>query len=170
VEYPDSRIEADTGKYTFVRSNLIVDCSLNFSGENSCHEQLGFDREEVFWSGANLECTNVINLQPESTLFIHSNLVHSENSSPDILQEIYASSTMRFDNITFESQDKDLDSKKFSGIQSNIASFLITDENNEIIDTNGINVLITLLFYNSKTFHQRTLERISKANVISQQL
>jgi hypothetical protein len=168
ISYPDTKITGDTGKFTFTRDLTNLTSVFRF-GADSPYEQLGFPLGDTSWGtdSTDLECPYIINLQPESTLFIHSNLVASDNFQNDILQEIYSSSAMRFDNITFECQDLDLDSKTFSGLKSNVGSFYITDENNNSIDTLGINVLITLMFYNSKTFHQAAVERMLKASVLS---
>lgn len=153
VSFPDSKTEAQTGKMTFTHTNTQHNSEFIF-GNNHLPEVMGFARGSTnqFVIGQNsssLISTNICNFQRESTLFIHSNL--ASNSEDDILIELFASGNPDLSNINLNSGDLEEHSKEFIGSQSNSFHFYITDEYRQSLDLNGINLLITLCFYEKNT-------------------
>ena len=136
--------EAETGKFTFaVSGNGGTQPAFNV-GEH-LWEQLGFDRGTTNEFNADaLTSKNVINLQSEQTLFIHSDLIQDGDA---VLQEIYSSNSLNFSGISFQNPAPDMYAKKISSSDSDIYRFYLTDENTNPINLNGLNIVFTLLIY-----------------------
>ena len=153
VSFPDSKTEAQTGKMTFTHTNTQHNTEFIF-GNNHLPEVMGFGRGSTnqFVIGQNnstLVSTNICNFQRESTLFVHSNL--ASNSEDDILIELFASGNPDLSNINLTNGDLEEHSKEFIGSQSNSFHFYITDEYRQGLNLNGVNMLITLCFYEKNT-------------------
>jgi len=103
ITYPTSSSVGDTGKYTFtVTGNGIIQPIITFTGTNDINEHLGFENGANNFVANTLVSTNVINLQPETTLFIHSDI--STNGRDNVLQEIFGTSQQDYSSITFQQQ------------------------------------------------------------------
>lgn len=153
VSFPDSKTEAQTGKMTFTHTNIQHTSEFIF-GDNHLPEVMGFARGStnqfvIGQTSSTLTSKNICNLQKESTIFVHSDMASDPNS--DILIELFASGNPDLSNINLTSGDLEEHSKEFIGSQSNSFHFYITDEYKQNIDLNGVNVLITLLFYEKNT-------------------
>lgn len=149
VSFPDSKTEAQTGKMTFTHTNTQHNSEFIF-GNNHLPEVMGFARGSsnsfvIGQTTSTLVSTNIANFQRESTLFVHSNL--ASNSEDDILIELFASGNPDLSNINLTNGDLEEHSKEFIGSQSNSFHFYITDEYRQGLNLNGINMLITLCFY-----------------------
>ena len=150
VSFPDSKTEAQTGKMTFSHNNAQHGTSLIF-GDNHLPEVMGFERDSTNTftqhnNTSSLISTNICNFQRESTLFLHSDV--ADNQQDDILLELFASGNPDLSNINFENQGNlEEHSKLVTSSQNNNYHFYLTDEYNQRINLNGINMLITLLFY-----------------------
>lgn len=148
--FPNSKIEAETGKITFSNSNNTVSSFIFFL--NSIPEIFGFERgsSNTFTIGqtsSTLVSKNVCNFNKESTLFLRSDLC-SNGGEDDILIELFCSSNPVYSTINFDnSGNLEEHSKKLVGGLSNIFNFYLTDEYGSRINLNGINCLITLCFY-----------------------
>ena len=136
--------EAETGKFTFtVTGNGGTQPAFNVGSH--LWEQLGFNIDTTNeFTGDALTSTNVINLQSEQTLFIHSDLIQDGDA---VLQEIYSSNSLNFSGISFQNPAPDLYAKKISTTNSNSYRFYLTDENTNPINLNGLNIVFTLLVY-----------------------
>lgn len=145
VSYP-ARSSTDTGKLRYTVSGNTSQPSLQFT--EKLYEQFGFDKNSTnqFTLGT-LDSTNVINLQKESTLYIHSDMCDSGNDN--ILASVYANDSTDFGSITYKYQDAHVESKKLVSNKSNTFRFYLTDEDEVPINLNGQNWVMTLLFFKS---------------------
>jgi len=147
ITSPNALKTADTSKYTILVSGNSSQPSIVFTNEhNNCYELLGLNSNSTNTFVANtLTSTNVINFSLESTLFIHSDICQNRFTD-NVLQEIYTpgvsyNSFIRYECITPEFYAKDYVGK------SDIYQFYLTDENGNMIDTNGLNINITLCIF-----------------------
>lgn len=144
---PNSTQESNTGKYTFtVSGNGGVQPSFIFEDDSLLYEQFGFPRDSINTFVDNkLDSQNVVKFVPEDTVFIHSSICADDNN--DILQEIYNGNSAQFGNIVYRCEDFQAYSKPIRSVNANIYSFKVTDENSFVLNTNGSNVMITLLLW-----------------------
>ena len=97
-------------------------------------------------------------MQPEDSLFIHSNIC-GNNDSTNILQEIYPNNAQNssFSNVSWTNPDPYNYSKNLNTSNNNIFNFQLTDENNVLMDLNGRNWLITIILFTQ----DKIMEKIS---------
>ena len=151
VSFPDGKTSAQTGKLTFSHNNAHHDSALVFES-NHLPEVLGFARGStnnfiISGNTSTLVSMHIANFQRESTLFLRSSCA-SNGGEDDILLELFASGNPDLSNINFESSGNlEEHSKILKDSQSNNYSFYLTDEFGQGINLNGINMLITLCFY-----------------------
>lgn len=145
VTYPNTRNASDTGKFTFtVSGNGGSQPQLIFT--DACFEVLGFDENSTnTFVADSLTSSNVIKLQSEDTLYIHSDLI--SNGEDNILQEIYANGDPSYSSINYQCTAIEAYGKVISTKGSNIYNFYLTNEDDQAIDLNGLNLNITLLLY-----------------------
>lgn len=145
ITYPDTFNNVDTGKYTFtVANNAGNQPSLIFG--TALFEQFGFDRNTTnAFVGGFLTSKNVLKFQSEDVLLIHSDLCNNEGDN--ILQEVFSSSTGNLSAVTFENKAPEATSRILTTSNSQVYRFQVTDESNQVLDFNGINVCFTLLIY-----------------------
>ena len=148
--FANSKTEPQTGKISFRHTNTQHNSDFIFENNNLA-EVMGFNRGStnrftLNQTHSTLVSTNVCNFQKESTVFLHSNLA-SNGGEDDILIELFASGNADLSNINLTSGDLEEHSKHFTGSQSNSFRFYLTDEYKQGIDLNGVNMLITLCFY-----------------------
>lgn len=179
ASFPNSKTEAQTGKITFTHNNANHESSFIF-GNDHLPEVMGFERSStnVFTLGQNdsvLVSKNICNFQRESTLFLHSNL--ADNTNDDILLEMFASGNPDLSNINFENQGNlEEHSKLVTNSLSNSYRFYLTDEYSQRINLNGVNMLITLCFYEKENVNRlirgyikyKTLLDAEKEGIIKQ--
>ena len=166
ILFPNENIEGDTGKYTFV----VVgnDSQPSFTFASYVYEQLGFEPNSVNTFVADqLNSKNVIKLQKEDSVFIHSNIITSANGEKNVLQEIFAASgESTYSNIVFKCSDIQAYSKDFNGKNNGIFTFTITDENREILDLNGQNIVITIVVYKNQEDYFRMIKGFIKLRTL----
>lgn len=151
ITYPNTQTEADTGKYTFtVTGNGVNQPEFHFT--NCMFEELGFNAgDEVEFAGNSLTSTNVIKLQAEDTLYIHSDLVGQGNNN--VLQEVFVNSDPSYASINFMTPSVAGYSKELAlNGASNVFNFYLTDEDDNLIELNGQNMQIVLLLYKENDF------------------
>lgn len=158
ISYPSSTAR-QTGKFTFtVSNNASVQPSFVFT--DYLYECFGFNENSTnTFSGNSLTSENIIKLQAEDTIFIHSDICQNENDN--VLQEIYAADNPNFANITFVQNNLESYSKHLTTTQNNIYNFQITNENDVELELNGLNVNLTLMLYqedNLNTFIKNFLK------------
>lgn len=149
-----------TATYSSAQSTgkIIYTCSASGTGKtirircanSELYEQLGFEKDSTNTFTDNndntyvLNSANVIKLQLETSLFIRSDL---SQGNTNVLQEIFSSGFLDFGNISFENKAPLLYSKPIILNNTNVYRFYLTDENDQAIDLNGLNVNFTLLVY-----------------------
>jgi hypothetical protein len=140
-----------TGKFQFnVTGNSSNQPSLLFN--NEFYEPFGFEKDIVnSFVGSSLTSANIVNLNREDSLYIHSDI--ASNGTDDVLQEIFASSSADFTDIRFQNFNIEAYSKKLTSNSKNIYHFSLTDENGVHIDTNGVNLQITILLFESNNIY-----------------
>jgi len=157
VTFQEKQNEPSTGKFKYVFDygdpNLNIKVVLRF--ENYLYEQMGFEPNSINNSTesqsstdgkSTLTSTNVIKLQKEDVLYIHSDIAN--NDGDDILQEIYSSTgNADFANIYYRCIDVDAYSKSLRFKDSNTYKFWITNEDGQIMDLNGLNMNMTIMLY-----------------------
>jgi|SRR5579871_403050 len=154
ISFPNSSSQVDTGVFTYtVSGNGGSQPTFTFGNANqtTIYEQWGFlvNSTNTF-VGNSLTSTAVVKFQQEDTILIHSNISYNNDQSAftDVLQEIYASSSLTFSNIIYQNSGAvDAYSKVFNNRDNNVYTFTCTDEHNNIINFNGLNVVFTILIY-----------------------
>lgn len=148
VDIPDSSNTGETGHYIFsVTGNGGIQPSFIFneSSEN-VHEALGFDENSTNnFVGNSLISKDVVKLQREDTLFIHSNIC--SNGRDSILQEIFTFDSNDYSSIVFQTPSYEAYSKDIVTNDSNTFRFYLSDESDNIIHLNGQNLQMTLMVY-----------------------
>jgi hypothetical protein len=151
--WPDSS-STQTGKFTFTCSN-VGGIQPIFTFGNGMYKQMGFEKNSSNqFVDFQLESVNVINLQPDSLLFIHSDICSNNNANDDILQEIYvAAGTPDYANIHWENYDIESYSKTLVSKAKTTYTFYITDEDGIEVNLNGVHVNLTLVFYKKNVYY-----------------
>jgi hypothetical protein len=167
ITSPDEFKTTGTGKLTFtVSGNGLIQPIINLTDSN-LYEILGFNENSINQFTANsLTSPNVINLQKESTLYIHSDICQDNESN--VLQELFASNNPDFTSVVYNCTNADLYAKKLTNNRSNIFNFQLLDENDREIHLNGGNMVFTLCVF-KKIDTYRNLDRfinISTARIL----
>jgi hypothetical protein len=157
ITYPSSFTQNNTGQFTYTVNSTSSPIQFIF-GSAPVYEQFGFSPNATytFTVGATtstLISINVVKFIPEDTLFIHSDIC--DGGDTDILQEIYNNNNSALSNISFLSTDPLSYSKKLRTNANMTATFSLTDESNEPINLNGLNMLITIMIYKDNRFYQQ---------------
>jgi hypothetical protein len=136
--------EAETGKYTFVVSgNSGLQPSFIF-GEYMW-EQMGFNENSTAqFDTDTLTSPNVINLQPESTIYIKSDLIQDKDN---VLQEVFGGNSMSYSGISFIQFSIEAYSKRILSKESNSFRFYLQNEDGEPINLNGLNLVFSLMVW-----------------------
>jgi hypothetical protein len=145
VTIPNSTTGPDTGLYYFsVTGNAGVQPQFTFT--IYLYEQFGFNSNTTNTFVANsLVSTNVIKMQKEDSIYIHSDICANDNDN--ILQEIFGVSSPDYGNILFMTPSVSAYSKNMSTSSNNLYQFWITDEDSNPINLNGQNVVFTIICY-----------------------
>lgn len=125
------------------------------------YEQLGFEpnTENKFVNNL-LVSVNCVDFQRESTLFLRSNMI-ATGTGDNVLQQVFTESTSDFGNITYKCEDVIALAKPLIPNSSNVYNFYLTNENDEKIDTNGRNLVFTLMFF-KKSFVNENMNQLVK--------
>lgn len=170
VTYPNAVTQADTGKFTFTvagnSSQPSIVCTTNV------FEILGFNTNStnVFVSDR-LTSTNVIKLQLEDTIFLHSDIAN--NGHDDVLAAVYSDGP-NMSIMHYTCTDVQAYSKKLSTVNSNLFHFSLLNEDKVRMNTNGLNINFTLLIYYKDniydlmrdSIHASILEKEEKNNSV----
>lgn len=137
-------LEPMTGKLTFtVEGNGGIQPQFKF--DTFCFLQLGFQPNTTYtFVGDTLVSENYISLSPINRLFLKSDMCPTADSS--ILQEIletYPDSSF----VYYENTNIENNSKPFISTQSRNFSFTITDRFGIPLDTNGLDIVFSLLLF-----------------------
>lgn len=150
ISIPTSN-EVDTGKLTFsVSNNSSNQPSFIFPTTGNIYEVLGFEAGSTNnFINDNLISQNVIKLQKEDTIYIHSDIAGGSTST--LLQDIHAEA-IDFDHIVFRNTIPELYNKPINTTYNNIYRFYLTNENDELLNLNGLNWSMTLLVFKKDSF------------------
>jgi len=148
IQFPDSTSSPNTGKWRFVVNTNSITIKLNV-GE-FVYEQLGFERntEHTFTvdgTDSELYSTNVIKLQREDALVLHSDIMNSP--SGDILQTIFAQQDPTFSSIVWNATNIETNWRPIRHNASNAYRFTLTNESNQIVHLNGQNLIISIMVF-----------------------
>ncbi|EGG24698.1 hypothetical protein DFA_02942 [Cavenderia fasciculata] len=135
IGWPTSQ-QPNTGKYIFTCASTR-DIQPIFSFTNQLFRHLGFNKDSTNKFNNNiLESTNVINLQSDNVLFIHSDLC--SNGDDDILQEVYsAAGNADFSNIHWQNYDVESYSKQLVSNTKTSFTIYLTDQDGNEVNLNG---------------------------------
>lgn len=148
-EIVDEQTLYDTGKIKINTNNPLVIKKLIFS-KNDIYQFLGFNYNKEYTFNTYLISENIINLNSEDVILLHSNISSSLNNDQEVgsnvLSSIYTSGQKNYTYI-IKSFDMIYNMKPF--IKNNNYNFYLTNENNQIIDLNGIdfNFVLNIFTY-----------------------
>ena len=154
VTYPSILTSPNTGKLTFsVSGNAGIQPSITVSSQ--FFEQFGFNSASVntFVSDA-LTSSNVIKLQVEDRLFITSDIVEGTTNTC-VLQSINSAPSPDYSSIQYHCFAPEFYSKPLRSQYNQVYNFSLTDENGKVLETNGLNITMTLLFYKESDIVER---------------
>lgn len=133
----------NTGHLLFtVSGNGGIQPSFTFS--ETLYQQFGFNSGTYSFVDNQLESVNVINLQLNTALFIHSDIVN--NKSDAILQDIYSNSD-DFSYITYQATEVLSYSKELCYKNNFTNRFFLTDAQGNEVNLQGLNWNMTLIFF-----------------------
>lgn len=143
VTYP-AATGADTGKLRYSVTNNTSQPSIIVS---SLFEPFGFfmNTTNTFINDS-LNSTTVINLQSETRLLLHCSLVNNP-AEDNVLISINATSNVSFSTISYINYAPEYRSHRITSQLSQTVSFSLTDESGNILDLNGLNMNLTLMFF-----------------------
>jgi hypothetical protein len=93
-----------------------------------------------------LTSVNVIKLQAEDRLILHCDIVSSAGND-DILLSFNSTTNVNYSSISFINYAPEFTSKRIKSCVSLSAHFYLTDEANNAIFLNGLNITLTLMFF-----------------------
>jgi len=151
VTVPNSSSTADTGFFTFtVTGNGSI--QPQFIIGTSLFEQLGLNKNTTYTFSANsLVSVNVVKFQLEDTLYLHSDLV--SNGVDNILQEVFGGDSPNFANLVWICPSVEAYAKPISSNSNNSYRFYLCDEDGEKIDTNGQNLVFSLMLFKKENVY-----------------
>lgn len=146
VSYPTGRSSGQSGKYTFSVTGNAFQPQLYFNGSTSIYQQLGFNQNVICPFSANsLTSSNVVFLNSEDTIFIHSDIVN--NPFSNILSPIFTTTTETFGTVLFIQNNYEVNSRKFSGNGKGRFRFALSDLSGITIDLNGNEWSFSLILF-----------------------
>jgi hypothetical protein len=145
MTFPNGTRTGDDGKYVFG-----CDSNPTFVFTSGLYEHLGFNKNTSYnfvpnGLGNELLSVNISNFRPEAVYYILSNVCQNHNNS--VLGNVISSTTNDFSYINYQCQAPFEYSKDFAKTKSNVYTFIITDEDFQKVSLNGLNVVLTLLFF-----------------------
>lgn len=142
LSYPANNMP-DTGRWTYAQNNAAIQSTIICN--EHLYEPFGLLRGSTnAFIGATLTSTAVIKMQSEDRLLISSSLIN--NGRDSILASINSTSSINYSSINYECPDCQFYSHQIKK-QLNTVSFTLTDEDFEVISTNGLNINLSILFY-----------------------
>lgn len=120
---------------------------------NSLYEQMGFNNNSSYeFIDNNLESINVININPEQTLFLRSDICQNEYNN--ILSNIVTSYSSSYSQINYINYSPLETSKIYNGDGKTTFNFILTDENGIEIDLQGQNMIFTIMIYRKNKIYR----------------
>jgi hypothetical protein len=132
-----------TGKFLFDGDGF--DFGIKITSDPSLSRILGLNYDELVLSSSDvLPSQNVVNLQRYNSLYLRSNLV-DEGRNGNVLQEMFMRNTSDFDLLSIQNNHS-LNWKKCVQMDDQVYDFYITDIDNKVVDLNGGEICVSLLF------------------------
>jgi hypothetical protein len=170
ITYTNGINSGDTGKYTYVITSPSPILAEFIFTEN-VYYALGFNKNSLYTFNTidgltlTLVSENVIDLNLEDSIFIHSDII-DDSEGNNILQDVYcAANDPNFSNIHYVMIDLQANTKKLKQSLSNIIRIYITDEIGSEINFNGLNIVITLMFYKTSNLWRKLSGFLSLATL-----
>ncbi len=166
----DEQTLYDTGKLKITATNPLINKSLIFQN-NDMFKSMGFNINKEYTFTTTLISENIINLNAEDVLLLHSNITSNYNNDliggSNVLCSVYTSGQKNYSYI-IKSYDLIYNMKKF--IPNNNMNFYLTNELGENIDLGGIdfNFIINFFTYipNSKIYNK--IDQIINYSLLSE--
>lgn len=159
ISYPTVSSQSDTGKYTISATNpLNKQISLIFN--EWVYEQFGFDKSSTNTFTTTITSTNVIKMQREDSIIIHTDILSSENDN-DILGVIFSQSDPNFSSIVYQPLEYEISSKKIKPNNFNSIRITLTNEDDQVINLNGQNIVMVLVFWSPTPLYRKALGYIN---------
>lgn len=138
-----------------VTNNNGMQPSIVIPAKSTVIEQFGFGSianvDQTFSFDASvLISTNVCNYINEPVIIIHSTL--ADNSGTDVLQAVYEGNNYQLSQISYQATEATMHAKKLRTPKSKLASFSLTDINNNPISLNGRDFTMTIVMYRKESF------------------
>ena len=151
VEYNvlDVQSSFDTGKLKITANKPLVNKKLLFS-KNDLYQFMGFNYDKEYFFIDQIISDNVINLNSEDVLLLHSNICSSNNNDniggSNVVCSIYSCGHVNYSYI-IKSYDLIYNMKPF--IKNSLYNFYLTNENNDVINLNGVdfNFVLNIFTY-----------------------
>lgn len=153
VTFPTIDAGPDNGKYLYtVTDNGGLQPSFQFDGKTAVGEMMGFARNTTnTFVADSLGAAFVSNLQPITSLQIHSNCVNDEiqtGQTTDILQSVAANvGKGPYANVEWICPEFESFSHRLSSPNSGSFTFRITDEDGTDLDLNGVDIQLQVMFW-----------------------
>jgi hypothetical protein len=160
ITQPVTTSAASTAKYTYtVSGNGGVQPSFVFGASSRLYQQMGFEYgSTVSFVADSLTSANVVQFNTINGLMIKSDLVEGNGTDSvhgsAVLQEIYSFNTFDYANIGFQNTNLLYSAKRIKTSQTDIATFTITDTDDNIIDFNGGSLNFSLVFFRRDDYHE----------------
>jgi hypothetical protein len=139
-------------KYSFTVTGNPSEKQPSITVYNHLSRQFGFTRGKHDFVGNKAISDLIINFMPENTVYIYSDIISSEDG---ILQEMYNNNTVPYSTMVYKlNTEPKAYAKKLRTNNSHIYNFTIYDEENNIMNMNGMNVMITLLLYREDNINE----------------
>jgi len=138
VSYPATQSAADTGLFTYTCNGAAT-----FVIGDYLYEQLGFPANTTVALPAT--STAVLKFIEEDCLVLHSNIV--EPYKDDILAVFIVGSDPPFSSTKYICPDVRMNARKLTLAGGNSFSFVLTDEDSNIINLNQLNMVFELVFF-----------------------
>ena len=159
ITYPDETKDTQTGKLTYTVDTGILPISFTFPTSSDLAIRFGFNigSTDTFIINSDMLSTlisaNIVDFSALNAILIHSNLV--QDSYTDVLQDIYPTITEIATNISYLCPDPLAYSKKLSSSRIRYVTFSMTDEFNNPLYLNGLDIILTIMIYKEPEFFKK---------------
>lgn len=151
VTFPSVNV-VQTGMLTYT-VNSTNPISLTFN--QFLYEPFGFPKNSTnSFVGGSLTSTTVIKLQSEDRIFITSSLV-ANPFNDSVLVAFNASANVNFSSITYINYCPEYNTKILASSTNGIYNFCVTNESFTVLNTNGLNICMSLLFFTMNPLYDK---------------
>jgi hypothetical protein len=157
--YNNSYTQAQNGLYTITANSSAHSISLIFNPGNTVNEQFGFNSGTTvsFTNSVGtsiLTSTNVLQFVPENIVAIHSNIV--DGGYTDILEIVTNQNNPPYSYINYQCPDPASYSRILSTNKSQNVTFAFTNEHEQALFFNGVNISLTLMLYKANDYYAKS--------------